>query len=164
MTTANDINAFNSWLESQNISSGTKLFIHNNYGSEDVIIGTFVGQNAWSFIRYSYNDDKVYKWRKEGNTPISTNITNITNRFDSSVDLSLGVAYTCPNDGIVQYGGNGDSFTVLNVNGVEVGVAFGGNQTNRAVYNTYKVNKGDVVTITNPIGSDSYIHRYYPSI
>lgn len=83
LSASNDIDAFAQWLDSQNFPANTKLFIHNNYGDEDVIIGTYIFESAWSFIRYSFNDNSIQKWRKSFGSPIVYSITQKTQLITS---------------------------------------------------------------------------------
>lgn len=80
----------------------------------------------------------------------------LNNQFGSNINIALNTDYTCPTDGIVQFGGYGPTFVILSVNGVSVEVVYCGNQAAHGVYNSYRVKKGDIIKIERMEGLDEY--------
>lgn len=72
---------------------------------------------------------------------------NRSNHFGSNVNIPIRTDFTCPSDGIVQFGCYGTSYAFLQVNNSTISVIYGGNQTTSTVYNSWRVNKDDVVKI-----------------
>ena len=90
--------------------------------------------------------------------------SNLSNNFGDKVIIELDTLYTCPSDGIVIYGGYFNAFVELTVNNLNVGTVYGGNQSVRPIYNSYKVKKGDVICIKTYSDNVIYanIHSFAP--
>lgn len=87
----------------------------------------------------------------------------LSNNFGAATVISLSTPYTCPSDGWIKFGAYGATAVILSVNEQRVGAVYGGGQTNATVFNTYKVRKGDIVTVNYAgTASEANTHHFYP--
>lgn len=111
------------------------------------------------------NLDHMEEGILENSNAIDELNTNLSNNFGTSIDIEIDTEYTCPDDGIVLFGGYGTSVTGLNINGHIIAYVYGGDQAYVSIAQSWRVKKGDIVVIQRLVdttGLEINIHNFVP--